>query len=153
MRKYLISIFFGLFLAGTVGAATVSYFGNGATDQLGVVQVNLLKGEDATNNVMRVEQQFSGANCKAVTADTQCKSSAGMVHTVTISQTSSAAPTAGVMTLYDNTAESGTVIWSGYFSTSVQLPVTITLDYPSTTGLYLGYDATLAGIKTSVTYR
>lgn len=89
---------------------------------------------------------------KRCTADTQVKDSAGFLHTITFSQTASAAPTAGVLTIYDNTAESGTVIQTIYFSTAVLLPVTIVLDVECATGIYCGFDATLAGIEAVFSY-
>lgn len=125
---------------------------NGALHAFG----QLLSYEDTLSSVARVEGQFSSGAagiCAAATADAQCKATSGLVHTVTLSQSAAAAPTAGVLTIYDNTSESGTVIWSGYFSTAVLVPFTIHLNRVATTGIYLGYDATLAGIKTSVSFR
>lgn len=109
---------------------------------------------DSTNGVAKVETQMgSGPTCAAVTADTQCKSSAGFVHLITVSQSSSAAPTAGVVTLYDNSAESGNAIWSAYFSTAVLVPISIPIDKVAANGIYLGVDGTLAGLKFTVSFR
>jgi membrane protein implicated in regulation of membrane protease activity len=113
----------------------------------------LLSYEDTINSVGRVETQMGNATCSAVTADLQCKSGQTFLNTVTFSQTSSAAPVAGVLTIYDSLTETGTVIWSGYFSTAVLVPFTITLNRVATTGIYVGYDGTLSGIKTSVSSR
>jgi hypothetical protein len=85
-----------------------------------------------------------------VTADGSIKASAGFVHTVTLSATG--AVTAGVITLYANTAESGTVIWSGIAQVAMN-PVTILLDVEVATGIYVGYDGTVANVATSVSYR
>ena len=109
--------------------------------------------EDQTNTVCKTETQMSGVPCSAATADTQCKATSGFVNTVTFSQASLAAPVAGVVTIYDSATEAGTVIWSGYFSVAVLVPFTITLNRVAATGIYLGYDATLTGVKTSVSYR
>lgn len=102
------------------------------------------------NNVTgkaEVEHKYTNAR---VTADGQVKASAGFVHTVTLSATG--AVTAGVITLYNNTAESGTVLWSGTAQVAMN-PVTIILDVEASTGLYVGYDGTVANVATSVSYR
>jgi hypothetical protein len=75
---------------------------------------SLLAGEDLTNNVMKVEHQYSYSR---KTADGQVKASAGFVHTVTFSATGTV--TAGVITLYDATSETGTVLWSGTIQTGL----------------------------------
>ncbi len=85
------------------------------------------------------------------TADTQIKGSAGYIHTISIAPTS-ATPTAGLLTVYDSTAESGTVIYSEWITTSIA-GHTIALDVPATTGIYVGFDATLANIQATVAYR
>lgn len=85
------------------------------------------------------------------TADTQIKGSAGFVHTISIAPTT-ATPTAGLVTVYDSTTETGTVIYSEWiFATDVGH--TITLDVPTTNGIYVGYDATLANASVTVSYR
>lgn len=115
--------------------------------------ITLLACEDQTNSVCRVETQTSGTPCAAAIADTQCKATAGFVNTVTFSQTSLTPPVAGVITIYDSATEAGTVIWSGYFSTAVLTPFTILLNRVAATGIFVGYDATVTGIKMSVSYR
>jgi hypothetical protein len=154
MVKYVRSRFFllGLLMALAFGsiAATVSYFGAGAADQLGVSLATLISGEDQTNNVLRVEGQFSYNGYKA--ADTQIKASAGYVHTVTCAGTDAAA-TAGTIILYDNTAESGTKIWQlDVAAVAMNTPFTVTLDAVATTGLYLGFTTT-ADVACTVSYR
>lgn len=85
------------------------------------------------------------------TADGQVKASAGFVHTVTVSPLT-ATPTTGLLTIYDNTAESGTAIYTEWiFATDVGH--TITLDVQCATGIYVGYDATLANVAVTVSYR
>lgn len=85
------------------------------------------------------------------TADTQIKSSAGFVHTVSIAALT-ATPTAGLLTLYCNTAESGTVLYAEWiFATDVGH--TVTLDIPCSTGIYAGFDATLANVQATISYR
>lgn len=108
----------------------------------------LQAGEDLTNDVQKVEQRFSYVN---ISADTAVKSGAGFLHTVTFAQID-AAPTAGTIIIYDNTAESGTVIFSSTWTTAVFYPTTITLDVSFSTGLYIGF-ATTADIGVTVSYR
>jgi hypothetical protein len=76
---------------------------------------------------------------KHCTADTQIKASAGRLHTVTINTVT----TGGVLTIYDNTAESGTVIAAITLAANDK-PVTLTYDVLCKTGIYAGFDGTLA---------
>lgn len=89
-------------------------------------------------------------NVGRATADLALKTGVGIVHTVTIAGTQ-ATPVAGLLTIYDNTAESGTVIYSEWVTVGV-LPHTVTLDEPFATGLFVGFDATLTGIQANVSY-
>jgi hypothetical protein len=65
----------------------------------------LLAGEDLTVNVIKVEQRFSYANMTTATTTT-IKSGAGFLHTITLNTPVASA----TITLYDNTAGSGTKI-------------------------------------------
>lgn len=85
------------------------------------------------------------------TADAQIKSSAGFIHTVSIAPLT-ATPTAGLLTIYNNTAESGTVVYAEWvFATTPGH--TVTLDVPCSTGIYVGFDGTLANVQVTVAYR
>lgn len=79
-------------------------------DSLGNLNTNLytkVAGEDVTNDVMKVEQQMTYTHITlAAPTTTVVKSGAGLLHAVTINQ----AVATGVITIYDNTAASGTVI-------------------------------------------
>lgn len=97
-----------------------------------------IAGEDLTNDVLKVEPRFSYLNC---TADVAVKSGAGFLHTVTIMPTDAAA-TAGTIILYDNTAESGTLIGTIYLAAAWTAPVTLTFDVSFATGLYVGFTTT-----------
>lgn len=79
------------------------------------------------------------------------KSGAGIVHTITFSQNDSA-PTAGIITFYDNTAASGTIILNHTQTTTTFMPVTITLDASFTNGLYVNFNTT-QDVNVTVTYR
>lgn len=110
----------------------------------------LFSGEDQTNNVLRVEGQFSYSGNK--TADTQIKASAGYVHNLVCIGTDAAA-TAGTIILYDNTAESGTVVMSwAVQAVAYTQPVVFPLDVVMTTGIYLGFTTT-ADVTCTVSYR
>lgn len=119
-------------------------------DLLGNTRVTigtLLSGEDQTNNVIKVEQRFGYLN---VTGDVQVKSGSGFLHTITCS--SDAAATAGTIIAYDNTAESGTIIWTWTISATEIQPRTLTFDVTFATGLYIGYTTT-ADVTCTVSYR
>lgn len=116
---------------------------------LWVTLKTLLSGEDQTNNVIRVEGQFS---YKApVVADAQVKASAGFLHCIWISQ-NDAAPTAGTIIIYDNTAESGTQVFNWTLTTAVFNPIVLCPDIVMTTGIYIGFTTT-ADVNVSVSYR
>ena len=78
-----------------------------------------------------------------VTADTQVAAGAGVLHNVVVNGLT----TAGDVTIYDSLTEAGTVIAVVHLdlttSVSVQ-PITLAYDVRFGTGLYLGFDATLA---------
>lgn len=95
-------------------------------------------GEDLANDVLKTEQRFSGS---VVTADSLVKSGAGFLHTLTFS-CNDAAPTAGSIIVYDNTAESGTILYSETFDTTAFRGYTVLLDISFTTGLYIGFTTT-----------
>ncbi len=107
-----------------------------------------LAGEDVVNDVLKVEQRYDYSQ---VTADAAVKSAPGFLHTLTFAQTD-AAPTAGTITVYDNTAESGTKIFEWNLTTAVFYPFTVTIDASFSTGLYVGF-ATTADVQVTVSYR
>lgn len=128
--------------------------GEGAAMALDVaanVKVTLatsIAGEDITNDVLKVEQRFTALHC---TADTLVKTGAGFLHALTIAQTD-AAPTAGSIIVYDNTAESGTILYSETFDTTVFRGYTVIIDGTFATGLYVGFTTT-ADVGITVSYR
>ena len=105
--------------------------------------------EDNTNNVAKVEQRFSYS--AVAVADVQIKSSAGFLHSVTFS-CADAIPTAGDIKIFDNTAESGTLVFHHNFTVSPFMPFTIILDYVMATGIYIGFTTT-ADVNVSCAYR
>ena len=86
-----------------------------------------------------------------VTADGQIKGSAGFIHTVTITPTGTV--TAGVLTIYNSTTESGTVVASFSLPVTTFTPFSVTLDVSCSTGIYVGFDGTLANVGCTVSYR
>ena len=141
----------GILLALAFGsmAATVSYFGAGAADQLGVSLATLISGEDPTNNVLRTESQFS---YKLTTADAQAKASPGFVHSVTCATSAGSAATAGTVSIHDALTETTPTIATIGIPATAFVPFTVILDTVATTGIYVGY-ATAAGISCTVSYR
>jgi len=99
----------------------------------------LIAGEDLTNDVLKVEHQYSYS--AVAVADTQVKATAGFLHAVTIS-CNDAAPTAGSLIIYDNTAESGAVVFNHTFTTTPFVPFTVIFDIEMATGIYVGMTTT-----------
>lgn len=112
------------------------------------IMSELFAGEDLANDVQKVEQRFSGLH---VTADTLVTTGSGFLHTLTFAQTD-AAPTAGTIIVYDNTAESGTILFSETFDTTVFRAYSVLLDVTFTIGLYVGFTTT-ADVGVTVSYR
>lgn len=108
----------------------------------------LIAGENLTTNRLMIEAAYVYSR---KTADGQVAAAAGFIHSISVSPIT-ATPTAGLLTIYDNTAESGTVIFSDWiFATDIGH--TITLDVAFGTGLYIGFDATLANVQVTASYR
>lgn len=104
--------------------------------------------EDNTLGKAVVEHRYSYSR---KTADGQVKASAGFIHTVTIAPLT-ATPTAGLLTIYDDPAESGTAVYAEWiFATDVGH--TITLDVSCANGIYVGFDGALANVGVTVAYR
>lgn len=86
-----------------------------------------------------------------ITSEGLIRTGGGTLHTISIAPTT-ATPTAGLLTVYDNTSEAGTAIYSEWvFATTIGH--TITLDCNVNTGIYVGYDGTLANASCTVTHR
>jgi len=72
------------------------------------------------------------------------------LHTISISPTT-ATPTAGLLTIYDGTTTGGTALYSEWvFATTPGH--TITLDVLCRTGVYVGFDGTLANVSVTASY-
>lgn len=95
--------------------------------------------EDNTLGKAVVEHRYTPSY--KVTADTLVKSGAGLIHTATFT-CNDAAPTAGSIIIYDNTAESGSELFNHTFTTTPFMPFTIILNQSFSTGLYVGFTTT-----------
>lgn len=117
---------------GVKATTTASLTSTGYKSNLpGVTLRELIEGEDQANHVMKVEQQFTYTNITSATTTT-VKSGAGFLHGITVNT----AAAGGVITLYDNTAGSGTKIGTITFPATLlanQLP--LPYDIKFTTGL------------------
>jgi len=113
-----------------------------------VTQATLIAGENLTDNRLEVREKYSYS--AVATADVAVKSGAGFLHSVTIT-CNDAAPTAGSLIIYDNTAESGTQVFNHTFTTTPFAPLTVVLDYTMATGIYLGFTTT-ADVNVSCAY-
>lgn len=105
-------------------------------------------GEDLAKDVLKTEQRFTNGRA---TADALIATGAGFLHAIRVSPLT-ATPTAGLLTVYDYTAESGTVLYSTWFKATSE-PIYILLDVSFGTGLYVGFDATLANVAVGLSYR
>lgn len=130
----------------------VTPLGDSAMDEtnnaLKVVLATTIAGEDVTNDVAKVEQRFSYS---LVTSDTAIKSAPGFLHTLTFS-CNDAAPTAGTIDVYDNTAASGTKIFSWTCTTTAFAPCSVLIDAVFATGLYVDFTTT-TDVNVTVSYR
>lgn len=95
-------------------------------------------GEDGPNDLRKVEQRFSPTG--NILGDTLIKSSPGFLHGLTC--VSDATATAGTIILYDNSAESGTIIFSMTVNAVEYKPFTLLFDVVFNVGLYVGYTTT-----------
>ncbi|MFE7720097.1 hypothetical protein ACFU44_13770 [Nocardia rhizosphaerihabitans] len=105
--------------------------------------------EDNTAGKAVVEHRYTPSY--SVTADTLVKTGAGLVHTATFS-CNDAAPTAGDIVIYDNTSETGSVLFKHTFTTTPFAPFTVVLDQSFATGLYVGFTTT-NDVNVSISFR
>lgn len=86
-----------------------------------------------------------------VTSDTAILSRPGVLQCIIISQ-NDAAPTAGSIIIYDNTAESGTQLFNWTLTTTVFTPIQICPAVTVSTGIYVGFTTT-ADVNVLITYK
>jgi hypothetical protein len=117
----------------------------------GQVTTTLLAGEDQTNNVQKVEQQFSFA---VDDADLVVKNAPGFLHSVWC-YAEDAAATAGTVRITNTTAAGGaetTEVWGDDFAAAAYRPIGAVLDIVMTTGIVIDFTTT-ADVKCGVSYR
>lgn len=107
---------------------------------------SLISGEDATNNVIRVEGQFSFVNYSTNQTTTVIKGSAGFLHSVVINTKGTVA---SVTTVYDSTGAASNPIAA---IDSLNLSGTFTFDCILVNGLVISTTGTAAP-NVTVTYR
>lgn len=97
---------------------------------------SLIAGEDIVNDVHKVEQRFSYVNI-TTNATTAVKTGAGFLHTIVINNPALITVANLTITVYDNTAGSGTKIgtWTVPFGLTTQVPFTIPINVAFATGL------------------
>lgn len=114
------------------------------TDSSGALwsrELNAPGYEDNTNGVAKTEQRFSYSHIATATT-TAVKSASGFLHAITVNTTA-----AGAITIYDNTAGSGTII--GIIKASV-VEQTFTFNVSFATGLTI---VTAGASDLTVSYR
>jgi hypothetical protein len=128
----------------TVGVADFPYFrlSTGTTALTGAATV--LLNASATQAIVSSEPMRY--NAATNTANALVKTGAGILHAVDVAATAAAA-VAGLLTIYDNTAASGTILYQEYITTSV-LAHSAILDVAFSTGLYVSVAATSVSIST-----
>ncbi|UOF78687.1 hypothetical protein [Caudoviricetes sp.] len=88
--------------------------------------------------------QPQGWKKSRITGDSAVASQARILHAIIVNSVT----VAGTLTIYDNTAESGSSPFVFPFTTAAVPGQVILVDAEFTTGIYAGYDATLAGAFT-----
>jgi len=88
---------------GTIDYQSYKDLGNSQTAKQ-IYDTGLHAGEDLVNDVQKVEERFNYTNITTA-ATTVVKSGAGFLHSITVNTDA-----AGTITIYDNTAGSGTKI-------------------------------------------
>jgi hypothetical protein len=132
----------------TIGVADVPYF-RLTTPTSGVTGSATVRLNASNTQAIVTAEPLRYQNARA-TADLQAKAGPGVLHALSVAGLL-ASPTAGLLTIYDSLTETGTVLWSEWVPATV-IPHTIVLDLAFTTGLFIGFDATLANINAQVSY-
>lgn len=92
---------------------------------------------------------FTVFKAARLTAAGLVKTGRGILHNVVLSATGTV--TAGTITIYDNTAGSGTILWSGIVPVGVS-PTNLVFDVQAKRGIYVKYDGTVANVAVTVSY-
>lgn len=122
------------YLDGQMGALHIDVNGN-----LKTVEQYVPVYEDNTAGKAVVEHRYTPSY--KITADTLVKTGAGLIHSVILT-CNDAAPTAGSLIIYDNTAESGSELLNHTFTTTPFAPICLILDESVANGIYAGFTTT-----------
>jgi len=111
-------------------------------------------GEDLTNDVMKVEEQYNYSNITTNTTTT-VKSGAGMLHTITLNNPALLTVANLTVAIYDNTAGSGTLIgtFTVPFGLTSALPMQLWFDAKFSTGLTIVTSGPTVTGNLTVSYR
>lgn len=94
---------------------------------------------------------MSNKRYSRATADKQIKAGPGVIHAVSISPLT-ATPTAGLLTIYDSLSETGNIVYAEWvFATTPGHAVDLG-GASCDTGIYVGFDGTLANVACTVVY-
>lgn len=107
-----------------------------------------IAGEDLTNDVLKVEERYLNSR---LDVQGQAAAAAGFIKEISVSPIVTA-PTAGLLTIYDSLTETGTVLHKEWIRADV-IAHTIKLNKAFTTGLYIGFDGSLANVEILTVYR
>lgn len=109
----------------------------GVVNQIAAVTpATLIAGEDLANNILKTNTVFSTTGITTNTTTT-VKTGAGLLHSFTLNNTALITVANLTVTVYDNTAASGTKIgtWTFPFGQTTAMPLSITLNCAFSTGL------------------
>lgn len=129
---------FKVVAGGTTPTATIDLFMQ-AIDGDYADQITHGAGEDISQDVLKVEQR-SDSNY-TITTDTGVSSTSGVLRGIVLMQTD-AAPTAGSIDVYDNTAGSGNKLFTVTIDTTVFRAMYIPLNLPYSNGIYVDFTTT-----------
>lgn len=125
-----------------------------ALDSQGNARISMatsVAGEDIAADVLKVEERY-GSSGVLGSADALVKTGSGFLHCINVAQ-ADAAPTAGTLTVLDNTAAgAGTQLWSWNLTTAVFIPFTVIVDVAFTIGLFLDITTT-TDVNVFLSYR
>lgn len=108
-------------------------------DAVNVNMVTLFSGEDQTNNVLRVEGQFSYAQDDA---DLVVKASAGYLHAIVCYGEDGTAEAGSVAIRDATSAGAGTVVWQETIAAAAYTSKSIIMDIVMPTGIVIDFTTT-----------
>ncbi len=120
----------------------VATYSNGGVTKETAIGVVLMNSDGTTPGQYTLSRK---------TADGQVKAGAGFLHTITVSPIGSV--TAGVLTIYDSLTETGTVLFSVALPATTFTSFSVIFDGSFATGLFCGFDGTLANAAVTFSYK